>query len=97
MESSWIKILSALLTPTIAIVGTIIGILQWIINQKRLQHELFDRRIRLYEIVTAHLANAVTHGYTDEEIMRFLRDTKHARFIFNKEKNNRKNNSIRRR
>ena len=84
-KRDWIDILSALLTPTIAIVGIGIAIFQWKINQKRLQHELFERRIKLYEIVTTHIANGICNGtFYNKEEMQFLRDTKHARFIFDK-------------
>jgi len=40
----WVDILSALLVPTIAIFGSLIGFQQWRTNTKRLKHELFDRR-----------------------------------------------------
>lgn len=84
-KRNWIDILSALLTPTIAIAGIGIGIFQWKINQKRLQHELFERRIKLYEIITTHIANGISHGtFDNNEEMQFLRDTKHARFVFDK-------------
>jgi hypothetical protein len=83
---NWINVLTALLTPTIAIVGTVIAILQWKINQKRLQHELFNRRIKLFEVVAGYIANAMSRGdVVDGEEYQFLRDTKHARFIFDKE------------
>ncbi len=82
---NWIDVLSALLTPTIAIAGVSIAIFQWKINQKRLQHELFKRRIKLYEIITTHIANGISHGtFDNNEEMQFLRDTKHARFVFDK-------------
>ena len=80
------KISSALLTPTIGILGVWIAVAQWKINQRRLQHELFDRRINLYQIVATHIANAITLGNIEKgKEIEFLRDTKHAIFIFDKE------------
>jgi len=38
----WVEYLSALLTPTIAILGSIIGFQLWRTNSKRLKHELFE-------------------------------------------------------
>ena len=82
----WIKVLTALLTPMVAIAGIAIGVFQWKINQKRLQHELFERRIKLYTVITTHIANGISSGiFTNEEETQFLRDTKHARFIFGKD------------
>ena len=60
---NWITALSsALLTPTVAILGAWIAGAQWKINQRRLQHELFDRRIKLYQVVAAYIANAISLG-----------------------------------
>lgn len=83
---NWISVFTALLTPMIAIVGTAIGFLQWKISRNRLQHELFERRIKIYEIITTHIANGICYGtFTNKEETQFLRDTKHARFIFGKD------------
>ncbi len=45
----WIKILSALLTPTIAIIGVIIAALQWQVNDLKRKNDLFDRRYSFYQ------------------------------------------------
>ena len=83
---NWISVFTALLTPMVAIVGLAIGILQWRINKKRIQHELFERRIKLFEIITAHMADAISLGtFSNEEEFKFIRNTKHARFIFGKD------------
>ena len=78
-----IEILSASLTPVIAVIGVIIAVCQWRINQKRLQNELFGRRIELYQIIATYIANVVSRGKVGHtETDQFLRDTKHATFIF---------------
>jgi hypothetical protein len=84
---NWITALSsALLTPIVAILGAWIAWAQWKINQRRLQHELFDRRIKLYQVVAAYIANAISLGDVEKgEEYQFLRDTKHSIFIFDKE------------
>ena len=41
----WLEMSKALLTPTIAVVGTIIALQQWRINRIGLRHDLFDRRL----------------------------------------------------
>ena len=48
----WVDYLTALLTPMIAIVGIGLGFLQWRINRLRLNHELFDKRWKIYIVVT---------------------------------------------
>lgn len=81
----WIDVLSALLTPIIAIVAIAIGFLQWHINRSRLKNDLFNRRIELYEIITNYITDCLIHSEkTHGKEIKFLRDTKHARFIFNK-------------
>lgn len=44
-----VEILSALLTPTIAIAGGIIAWLQWQTNERKRTQELFDRRYEFYK------------------------------------------------
>jgi len=82
----WVTTLSsALLTPVVAIFGSWIAYAQWKINQRRLQNELFDRRIKLYQVVAAYIAKAISLGDVPRgEEYQFLRDTKHSIFIFNK-------------
>jgi len=47
--SNWIYILSALLTPTIAVAGVVIAFFQWKTNDLKRQNELFDRRYEFYQ------------------------------------------------
>ena len=42
---SWIDILAALLTPTIALIALYIAYQQYKINQQRLRHETYERRL----------------------------------------------------
>jgi hypothetical protein len=48
MCANWISVLQALLTPTIAMVGLVIGFLQWRTNHLKRKNELFDRRYEFY-------------------------------------------------
>jgi len=75
-------VLLALPTLMVGLFGTWIACAQWIINQRRLQHELFDRRIKLYQVVAEYLANAQISagGVVKGEEMKFAGDTKHAIF-----------------
>lgn len=85
-EKNLIDILSALLTPTIAILGTVIAWMQWQINQKRLKHELFLRRIELFDRISHYIADISCQGNVGQgEEMQFLRNTRNAFFIFDKD------------
>ena len=82
-STNWINILSALLTPTIAIFVSIIAGMQWRINQKRLKNEHFDRRIKIYERIAGCMADVITSGRADiNEERSMLRDSKFAIFVF---------------
>lgn len=48
-KKDWIDVLSALLVPTIAIVGTVIAFLQWRTAHQRRKDDLFDRRYAFYK------------------------------------------------
>ncbi len=81
-----IDILSALLTPTIAILGSIIAWQQWRTNRARLKHELFDRRYEQFSIVRDFISSIMTHGKVKpEEEHKYLAGTRGMRFIFDKE------------
>ena len=50
-SNNWIDILSALLTPLIALIAVYVAYQQHKINKIRLQHELYERRLRVYKAV----------------------------------------------
>ena len=81
--SSWLQYLSAALTPTIAILAALIGYQQWRTNQKRLKHELFDRRYAQFESVREFLGSIARNGNpTIEAQQNFLLGTRGMRFTF---------------
>lgn len=82
-SKDWIDVLSALLTPTIAVVGSWIAIQQWRINRIRLKHELFDRKWNQFVAIKEFLATVLTSGKVEEEDrMNLLRGTRGSVFIF---------------
>jgi len=86
MEPKWITTLSALLTPTIAIIAVLVAIRQSKINQNKLRLELFDRRIEIFQKIGAYLSEILQTGYaTNSELTQFLRDTQYAYFVFGKD------------
>lgn len=82
-DRNWVDVLSALLTPTIAIFGIYIALQQWLTNRKRLKLELFERRYEVFEKIKQFIANILTSGRVEEGAdIQFLRDTKAALFLF---------------
>jgi hypothetical protein len=82
----WIDYLSALLVPTIAILGSIVAFQQWRTNAKRLRHELFDRRYEQFTVIRGFLGSIMTTGKSkQDEQFKYLTGTRGMRFIFDKE------------
>ena len=84
----WVDIMTALLTPTVAILGSVIAILQWRINRLRLKHELFDKRYEVYKSAMAFIVLVVQKNQIKElDRIAYLAGTKGAKFLFPKKIN----------
>ena len=78
--------LSALLTPTIAILGSIIAYYQWRTNTNRLKHELFERRYEQFSVIRDFLGSIMASGKaTHDEQIKYLSGTRGIAFIFDRE------------
>jgi ribosomal protein L29 len=85
-SKDWVDITTALLTPTIAIFGSIITWQQWATNRDKLKHELFERRYQVYEKIAGFVANIlITGGVEPGKDMQFLVETKSVSFLFNED------------
>ena len=81
-----VSLLTALATPSIALVALVFAALQWHTNRNRLRHELFDRRYQQYDAVKKFLGDLGSLGkMTSEAEIEFLKETKGLRFTFSKE------------
>jgi hypothetical protein len=82
--SSLVDIFSALLVPTIAIVGLYVAYKQHQINQQRLKHELYDRRVILYKEMKIYFAEITARGtsISYDRIMKMNYDIGEAIFLF---------------
>jgi hypothetical protein len=58
----YVELFAALLTPVIAIVMTYIAIQQYRANKIKLRHDLYDRRLLLYNAVAEFLAHIIREG-----------------------------------
>lgn len=82
---TWIDTLSALLTPTIALIALYIAYQQHKINQQRLRHETYKRRLKVYKAVQAHLSVVLRAGKTSyQECTLFYSEASEAAFLFDK-------------
>jgi len=78
-----IKILSALLTPVIALLALYIAYQQYHINKINLKKELYDKRLRIYQRINQYLINIIANGTVKrEEIYSFYNDTIEVTFLF---------------
>ena len=83
-DPHWTTVLSALLTPTIAVFGSFIAYRQWRISRNKLKYELFDRRFAVYDAACSLLASIMTSGEAkQEEVYKFIAGTSSAKWLLN--------------
>ncbi len=81
--TSMLELLTALLTPLIAAIAVYIAYQQWQTNRRRLDVDLYDRRLRIYETVTKYISAVLTTLHpTLEDLLEFRRSTAEADFLF---------------
>jgi len=82
----FIQWLQALAVPVIAGVGVWIALQQMHMAKVKLQHDLFDRRFKIFDAARKFLLDIITHGRpTRENINEYVRGTADAIFLLNKE------------
>jgi hypothetical protein len=83
-DPHWTTYLSALLTPTVAVLGSLIAYRQWRLAQNKLKLDLFDRRFSVYEATRNLISSIMTSGKAkDEEVFKFMVATREAKWLFN--------------
>lgn len=83
LDPHWTSYLAALLTPIVAVLGSIVAYWQWRLAQNKLKLDLFDRRFLVYDAVRALLASIMTSGEAkDEEVFKFMVATRLAKWLF---------------
>jgi hypothetical protein len=85
-DAHWTTCLSALLTPTVAVLGSLIAYRQWRTAQNKLKHDLFERRFSVYDAARIFISSIMTSGKaTEEELFKFLSGTREAKWLLNSE------------
>ena len=79
-------LMSGALTPVIAIIAAYIAYQQYNINQLRLRHELYERRLRVYKSVQFYLSEIMRDGDVEfQRCAQFYADASEAVFLFGTE------------
>jgi len=82
----WIQILQGLLTPVVAFVGIYFAWQQLAIARAKLQHELFDRRYKIFEATRSFLTNILTEGDVHREAQwKYRAEIADAEFLLNED------------
>lgn len=85
-EPHWTTYLSALLTPTVAVLGSFIAYRQWCTAQNKLKLDLFERRIEIYDTARSFLGGAIGASKVKETLVAdFLVDISSARWLLSEE------------
>ena len=83
-STSLVDVLSALLTPLIALIMVYIAYQQYKLNEQRLRHEIYEKRIKIYKSVNKFISQITANGqptYTECYIL-YL-EASEAPFLFN--------------
>jgi len=80
-----VETLSGFLTPLIALIAVGIAYQQYKLNQFRLRHEVYERRLRVYKAVQSFLSQILRDGDVDyPRTSQFYADASEAAFLFDK-------------
>jgi len=76
--------LSVIVPSIIASIAVIIASQQWFTSRDQLKHQLFDRRIIVYQSITSFIATTLVGEQSDveKERVKFLKTTKDVYFLF---------------
>jgi hypothetical protein len=81
--TNWIDVLSALLVPTIAVVGIYVAYQQYRINIQRFRHETYERRLAVYKCLQRYLSEILRDGKTTyDRALQFNSEASEAAFLF---------------
>lgn len=81
--TSWIDVLSALLTPVIALLAIYIAYQQYKINKQRLRHETYENRVKISKAVNKFISQITANGQTNyTNCHEFYSEASEAAFLF---------------
>ena len=78
-----LDLLTASLTPLIALIALYIAYQQWQTNRRRLEINFYDRRLKIYQAVAKYISTVLTGLHpTLEVLFEFRQSTAEADFLF---------------
>lgn len=81
---AWIGVLTAFLTPLIAVIVAYIAYRQWKTAHNRLKLDLFDRRLAIHSAARELIATVTSYGQIEnKDIFAFLSGIQQARWLLN--------------
>jgi hypothetical protein len=81
--TSLIDVLSALLTPIIALLAIYIAYQQYKISEHRLRHEIYEKRVKIYMAVNKFISQITANGQTNfTNCHEFYSEASEAAFLF---------------
>jgi hypothetical protein len=82
---TWVHYAQALVAPVVTVVGIVIAWGQFSLARMRLQHDLYDRRYKLYESARKLITQIVREGSASNSlVLSYLRDTSDAIFLLDR-------------
>lgn len=79
----YIKILSALLSPIVAITTIIMGVNNHKLNKIKIKHDLYDRRLNIYYTTREYLKYVTKEDTLDRVIVEaFVKASQESKFLF---------------
>lgn len=82
----WLRVLAALATPAIALLGVCIAFAQWRSAQRKTVMDLFEKRWKIWDDLRSAIGPIIRHGSVrDEDWRAFLRARDGDRFLFGPE------------
>ena len=85
-DPHWTAYLSALLTPIVAVLGTVVALQQWRTARNKLKFDLFQRRLAVYQAAQSFLVSVFRTGkVSDEELSKYATGTREALWLYGPE------------
>lgn len=84
--NTWVSLLQALLTPTIAVVAAFVAWQQYRLAKQKHDIDIFNRRMQVYKATVAFLGKSYsTHSIFEDDYFKWISEVAEAEFLFGKE------------